>query len=172
MCMDVGGTKEETYIFPVLPSHRTRGNGHEMKCRNLHLNVRRILVWVQMSIVRLPRDVGVSVLGDLIKYDPGQSVVDDPDLSPRELQYWFSRDPFQPQILWSKDFWVHVHFSSVSKAHSSSVSVFIMVNICFRYWCEHLLFISKSTILMLSTFHILISLTHFLEKCQQVRNTF
>lgn len=54
----------------------------------------------------LPRSGDVSVLGgrqDFIRYDPGLSAVDDPDLS-RELQYWFSRDPFQPRILWSKDF--------------------------------------------------------------------
>lgn len=40
----VGRSKEETN-----PSHRTRGNGHEMKYRNLHLNTRRILVGVWLS---------------------------------------------------------------------------------------------------------------------------
>lgn len=40
----VGGRKERTSIFSVLSSHRTRGNGHELKYRNLHLNIRRILV--------------------------------------------------------------------------------------------------------------------------------
>lgn len=55
---------------------------------------------------RLAGGGGVSVLGgrqDLIKYDPGQFAVGDPNLS-RELQSWFFRDLFQPQILWSKDF--------------------------------------------------------------------
>lgn len=77
----VEASKEETNIL-VLPSHRTRGNEHEVKYAFKHKQN------LSLSVVEhLNR--GVSVLRgrqNLIKYDPGKSAVDDPHLS-RKFQY-------------------------------------------------------------------------------------
>ncbi|KAK4810883.1 hypothetical protein QYF61_013291 [Mycteria americana] len=64
-----GGCKDDrARLFSVVPSGRTRGNGHKVKHRRFHLNIRKHFFtvevtehWAQVA----QRGCGVSLLGDI-----------------------------------------------------------------------------------------------------------
>ena len=72
-----GGNEEDTArLFSVVPSDRTRGNGHNLKHGTFPLKIRKHSVTVRVTEHwhRLVREVVVSILGDIQKPSgPGQA---------------------------------------------------------------------------------------------------
>jgi len=55
----VGGQEDGARLFPVVPSDRTRGNGHKLKRKKFHLNMRKNVFHLRGTEPwpRLPREV-------------------------------------------------------------------------------------------------------------------
>ncbi|KAK4832418.1 LOW QUALITY PROTEIN: hypothetical protein QYF61_023097, partial [Mycteria americana] len=66
-----GGCKDDgARLFSVVPSDRTRGNGHKLKHWRLHLNIRKHFLHCEALAQVAHGGCGVSLLGD-IKITPG-----------------------------------------------------------------------------------------------------
>jgi len=73
-----GGCQEDgARLFPVVPSDRTRGNGHKLKYRKFHLNMRKnfFALRVTKPCHRLLREVVDSAISGDIQDPPGQGPV-------------------------------------------------------------------------------------------------
>jgi len=55
----MGAVKQTVRLFSVVPSDRTKDNGHKLKHRKFHLNITKylFLVWVVKSQTMLLRDI-------------------------------------------------------------------------------------------------------------------
>jgi len=81
-----GGCQEDgAKLFSVVPSDRTRGNGHKLKHRKFHVNMgknfRTLTLRVTEHWSRLPREVVVSLSGDIQdppRHGPVQPALGDP----------------------------------------------------------------------------------------------
>jgi len=94
-----GGCQEDgAKLFSVVPSDRTRGNGHKLKQRKFHLNTgKNFITWmVTEPWHRLPREaVESGDIQDLPGQGPVQPAVGDPALA-GGLHWVTHRGPFQP----------------------------------------------------------------------------
>jgi len=64
-----GCQKDRAKLFSVVPSNRTRGNGHKMKHRKFQLNMRKNLFPLRVTEHRnrLPREVAESTSLEIFK---------------------------------------------------------------------------------------------------------
>ncbi|PKU48910.1 mam domain-containing protein 2 [Limosa lapponica baueri] len=94
-------TEDGDRCFSVVPSDRTRSNGHTVKCKKFHSNIRKKRVYCETLTQIAQQGFGVSVCGHIQNpagHGPGQPALADHALR-RELDQVISRDPFPPQQL-------------------------------------------------------------------------
>jgi len=126
-----GGCQEDgARLFSVVPSDRTRGNGHKLKQRKLCRNMRKIFLPSEYdgALEQASQgDCGVSFSRD-IQDPPGQRpvqpTVGDPALA-GGLDYMTHRGPFQPLTFCDSVISLHCHVAYSTVHQQCNLTIFI-----------------------------------------------